>query len=265
MDRPVRILVFDSGLGGLTVTQALRDLEPDAGIVYGADNAGFPYGAWSEEALARRIVSTLGKMIARTSPDVAVVACNTASTIALPLLRHSFDLPIVGTVPAIKPAAGLTRSGQFSVLATPGTIARDYTRALMDTYAFHCKVKLHGPALLAELAEDKLMGRAVDMDVLRTQISPAFVEEENGRTDVVVLGCTHYPLLIEEIKAVAPWPVDYIDPARAIARQALKLADRGKVDGGQCWEFANHAFLSGPWRAYEPALTDAGFTHAGPL
>ena len=220
-----RILLFDSGMGGLTVASAVRRQLQQAQLVYAADNAGFPYGAWKEEALVKRIVNVLGALIDKTEPHLVVIACNTASTIALAQLRDAYKLPFVGTVPAIKPAAAQTKSGIIGVLATPGTVSREYTHALIHTYAYHCKVFLHGAKRLAEIAEEKLKGRPADPDELRHEIMPAFRQREGKKTDVVVLGCTHYPLLIEDMLKVQPWPVRYIDPAPAIARRVADVLD----------------------------------------
>lgn len=227
-----RILLFDSGMGGLTVARAVRQLLPQATLLYAADNAAFPYGAWDEPALVKRIVRVVGELIDRTSPDLVVVACNTASTLALAALREAYAVPFVGTVPAIKPAAAQTRSGIVGVLATPGTVKREYTRALIDTYAFHCKVFLHGAKRLAEIAEAKLKGIAPDTEELRAEIAPVFRKRDGKRTDVVVLGCTHYPLLLDEITRLAPWPVAYIDPAPAIARRTGELLKSLTPAGG---------------------------------
>jgi glutamate racemase len=225
MTRPPRILLFDSGLGGLTVARAVRALLPDAHYFYGADMAAFPYGAWDEPLLVERIVAVMERLIAETRPDVVVVACNTASTLALARLREAFSVAFVGTVPAIKPAAERTTSGIIGVLATPGTVNREYTRALIHTYAFHCKVVLHGAPRLARLAEDKLKGAAPDLAALRDEIRPVFRRRDGRRTDTVVLGCTHYPLLLPELEAAAPWPVTYIDPAPAIARRVASVVE----------------------------------------
>ncbi len=220
-----RILLFDSGMGGLTVARAVARQLPDATLVYAADNAGFPYGTWQEKALVVRIVTVMGKLIAAARPDVVVIACNTASTIALSELRAAYALPFVGTVPAIKPAAAQTRSGVIGVLATPGTVAREYTHSLIHSFAVHCQVILHGAPRLAEIAEQKLRGQAVDLGELRTEVAPVFCERDGKKTDVVVLGCTHYPLLTEEIAEVAPWPVTFIDPAPAIARRVADIVE----------------------------------------
>ena len=228
------ILVFDSGLGGLTVYREFLRKLPDAHYLYVADNAVFPYGDLQEDELVIRLLALFDVLISREKPDICVIACNTASTIALAPLREHFDVPFVGTVPAIKTAAERTRTGLFSVLATPGTVRRNYTHALIDEFAADCRVTLVGTEHLAEMAEDFMRGKGIDPDRLARIIKPAFVADEGARTDIVVLGCTHYPLLVEEMRKVAPWPVLYIDPAPAIARQGMVVLDRlaGAQRGG---------------------------------
>ncbi|MBQ0822417.1 glutamate racemase [Microvirga sp. HBU67558] len=224
MPSPVpTILVFDSGLGGLTVFSEVLKARPDARFVYAADDAGFPYGRLSEAVLAERVVAVMERLIALHSPDIAVVACNTASTVVLPYLRERFSIPFVGTVPAIKPAARMTQTGYVSVLATPGTVARDYTRDLVETYAAGCKVNLVGSRRLAGFAEAELAGSPVPDEDLLDELRPCFVEDAGGRTDVVALSCTHYPLLLPRFQSLAPWPVTWIDPAPAIARRVTQL------------------------------------------
>ena len=221
-DRPV--LLFDSGVGGLTVLREARVLMPDRRFVYVADDAGFPYGDWEEAALRARIVELFARLIAEHDPDIAVIACNTASTLVLADLRAAFpQTPFVGTVPAIKPAAERTRSGLVSVLATPGTVKRQYTRDLIHAWAAKCHVRLVGSVRLAALAETYMREGFVDEEAVRAEIAPCFMEEGGKRTDIVVLACTHYPFLVNRMRKTAPWPVDWIDPAEAIARRALSL------------------------------------------
>ncbi len=217
------ILVFDSGLGGLTVFAEVLKARPDARFVYAADDAGFPYGRLTEAELVDRVLSVMDRLIALHRPDLVVVACNTASTLVLPYLRHRFSIPFVGTVPAIKPAAALTKTRRFAVLATPGTIARSYTHDLIETYAKGYDVILVGSKRLATLAEAEMRGKpAEDADIL-AELAPCFVDEDGRRTDVVTLSCTHYPLLLERFKTLAPWPVTFLDPAPAIARRVVQL------------------------------------------
>jgi glutamate racemase len=218
------VLMFDSGIGGLTVLREARVLMPGRRFVYVADDAGFPYGSWEEDRLRAHIVSLFGGLIAEHDPEIAVIACNTASTLVLDDLRAAFpDTPFVGTVPAIKPAAERTRSGLISVLATPGTVKRQYTRNLIGEWASKVHVRLVGSERLAGLAETYMRQGFVDEDAVREEIAPCFIEQEGRRTDIVVLACTHYPFLVNRMRKTAPWPVDWIDPAEAIARRALSL------------------------------------------
>ncbi|NBJ10771.1 glutamate racemase [Microvirga arsenatis] len=224
MPSPVpTILVFDSGLGGLTVFSEILKARPDARYVYAADDAAFPYGRLSEAVLAERVIAVMERLIGTHDPDLVVVACNTASTVVLPHLRARFSIPFVGTVPAIKPAAQTTRTGYVTVLATPGTVARDYTRDLVETYAAGCRVNLVGSRRLAGIAEAEMAGEPVPDAELIAELRPCFVADEGGRTDVVALACTHYPLLLPRLQALAPWPVAWIDPAPAIARRVTQL------------------------------------------
>jgi glutamate racemase len=224
MSRAPNILIFDSGLGGLTVFSEVARLLPAARLIYGADDAAFPYGELDADSLVARVLSVMERLIERCEPDIIVIACNTASTLALSHLRARFpQIPFVGTVPAIKPAASQSHSGMISVLATPATVKRDYTRELIRTYAAHCEVTLTGSSLLAPLAEAFMHGRAVEDAAIAREIAPAFVAAEEGRTDCIVLACTHYPLLLSHFERLAPWPVAWIDPAPAIARRTAQV------------------------------------------
>ena len=216
------ILMFDSGLGGLTVYREVVAARPDADFIYVADDAAFPYGDIEEPALVERVVGLFDELLAAHRPDLVVIPCNTASTIVLPDLRKKFTLPIVGTVPAIKPACAASITKRVSVLGTEATVAREYTRALIRDYAGDCKVTLIGAKKLAAYAEDDLAGAKIDDAAIREEIAPAFVDDGN-RTDTIVLACTHYPLLIERLRKLAPWPVNFIDPAPAIARRVVDL------------------------------------------
>jgi len=241
-ERPV--LVFDSGIGGLSVLRAMRAAPTRYPIVYVADDAAFPYGAWEEPALVEHVHALFDRLIGTYDPKAVVIACNTASTLVLPRLRAFFSLPFVGTVPAIKPAAERSRSGVVAVLATPGTIAREYTRGLIREFAAHCHVRLVGSPLLAGIAEAHLRGEAVDEAEVRAQIVPCFVEVGGERTDVVVLGCTHYPFLAPLFERLAPWPVEWLDPAPAIARRlAAVLGEEDKA--GRAWTGGEAVFTSG--------------------
>jgi glutamate racemase len=218
------VLMFDSGIGGLTVLREARVLMPGRRFVYVADDAAFPYGAWEEPALRARLLEVFAGLLDRFRPEISVIACNTASTLAIDLLREAFPgHPFVGTVPAIKPAAERSRSGLVSVLATPGTVRRQYTRDLILQWASRCHVRLVGSDRLAALAEAYMREGFVEEEAVRAEIAPCFVEQGNARTDIVVLACTHYPFLLNRMRKTAPWPVDWLDPAEAIARRAASL------------------------------------------
>ncbi|SCB07039.1 glutamate racemase [Rhizobium hainanense] len=218
------VLVFDSGIGGLTVLREARVLMPERGFIYIADDAGFPYGSWEEAALKERIVDLFAKLLVKYDPEVCIIACNTAFTLAGAALRAAFpQMTFVGTVPAIKPAAERTRSGLVSVLATPGTVKRAYTRDLIQSFATQCHVRLVGSQNLARLAEAYIRGDVVDDEAIMTEIEQCFVEMDGRKTDIVVLACTHYPFMANIFRRLAPWPVDWLDPAEAIARRARSL------------------------------------------
>lgn len=226
-----RLAVFDSGLGGLTVLAAIRRALPGVAVTYVADSAAFPYGPRPEAEVRARVVAVVGAVLAdaaaRDAPvDAVVIACNTASTAALEALRAAFpDVPFVGTVPAIKPAAEATRSGVIGLLATPGTVDRPYIDALAARFAAGRTLVRVGAPRLAALAEGKLRGTAPPVGAVAAEIAPLF---DAPGLDVVVLGCTHYPLLRPELQAAAPWPVAWLDSADAVARQAGRvLVDRG--------------------------------------
>ena len=218
------ILVFDSGIGGLTVLREARLLMPERGFIYVADDAGFPYGGWEEVPLKARIALLFEELFDRYDPEAVIVACNTAFTLAGADLRHRFpDMRFIGTVPAIKPAAERTRSGLVSVLATPGTVRRAYTRDLIQSFASQCHVRLVGSENLARMAEAYIRGETLDDAAVLAEIAPCFIDKDGLRTDIVVLACTHYPFLANVFRRLAPWPVDWLDPAEAIARQARRL------------------------------------------
>ena len=203
----------------------------DQQFIYVGDDAGFPYGDWEELPLAERMVGIFETLIEQFDPSIAIVACNTASTLIIPALRERFSLPFVGIVPAIKPAAERTHSGLITVLATPGTVSRPYTQELIKNFGGGCEVKLVGATQLARMAEEHMQLREIDTQLLKEEIRPCFVQREQRKTDIVTLGCTHYPFLVSEMRKLAPWPVDWLDPAPAVAQQARRVLQRTIVDG----------------------------------
>ncbi|QCB54924.1 glutamate racemase [Sphingopyxis sp. PAMC25046] len=223
------ILFFDSGLGGLTVLGPTRALLPTAPIVYAADYAGLPYGRKSDEELAARVPALLGRLVERYQPRLAVIACNTASTIALGHVRAALDLPIVGTVPAIKPAAEMTKTGVIGVLGTEATVRQPYVDDLSVRFAGGKTVLRHGSPGLVTGAEAKLRGDAVDPSVIARAIAGLRDQPGGDAIDVIVLACTHFPLLKDELQAAAGLDVNLIDGAAGIAKRIAYLTD------GQAW------------------------------
>ena len=253
------ILFFDSGVGGLSVLAPTRALLPDAPFVYVADSAGFPYGTKSEAEIAARVPALLGRLVERYHPRLIVIACNTASTIALAAVRAALDLPIVGTVPAIKPAAALSRTRAIGVLGTDATVRQPYVDDLAARFASDCLVVRHGSAELVQLAEARLRGEATPPERYAAILQGLFDQPGGDRIDVIVNACTHFPLVVEELAAAAPHPVRFVDGSAGIARRIAFLTQ------GQSWPtapgegiavFTGHADHA----ALAPALTGYGLT-----
>lgn len=255
--RSPAILVFDSGVGGLTVFREIARARPDARLVYVADDALFPYGKVPEDQLITRVVALMGELIEVHRPDLVVIACNTASVQVLAALRERFALPFVGTVPAIKPACAASQSKLVSVLGTEATVAREYTHALVRNFGQGCDLTLVGSARLATLAEAALAGDPVADDEIRAEIQPCFVADGAERTDTIVLACTHFPLLLDRFERLAPWPVRWIDPAPAIARRVVELV--GPATGVPAPAKARALFTSGRKPSADLAVTLANF------
>jgi glutamate racemase len=249
---PPTILVFDSGLGGLTVYREVLKVRPDARFIYALDDAFFPYGRRDETVLVARVLGLMDEWIAAHRPDLVVIACNTASTLVLPQLRARFQVPFVGTVPAIKPACSASKTKLVSVLGTEATVSREYTRALIRDFGQGCAVTLVGSQRLAELAEAALKGEGVADEAIAAELAPCFIESDGARTDTVVLACTHYPLLLDRLQKLSPWPVNFMDPAPAIARRVTDLLGPANGSGKAA---GRAAFSSG--RAPVPGLAAA--------
>ena len=222
VDPSAPLLFFDSGVGGLSVLEPTRRLLPNAPIVYAADSAGFPYGKRTEAEIASRVPALLGRLVERFHPRLAVIACNTASTIALDHVRSALDLPVVGTVPAIKPAAEISKTRVIGVLGTEATVRQPYVDDLAAKFASDCTIIRHGSPELVELAEAKLAGEEVGQEAVRSAVQPMFDAPGGDRIDTVVLACTHFPLLEEELRASFPH-VTYVDGGAGIARRIAFL------------------------------------------
>lgn len=229
MTDPRPLLFFDSGVGGLSVVRHARALLPHAPIVYVADSAGYPYGTRSEAEIAARVPALLGRLAERYDPRLIVIACNTASTIALAAVRAALDLPVVGTVPAIKPAAEISRTRVIGVLGTQATVRQPYVDDLAARFAADCVVLRHGSAELVDLAEAALAGTPPPRARLAAVLDGLIGQPGGERMDVVVNACTHFPLLETELAAAAPQTLRFIDGGPGIARRIATLTE------GQDW------------------------------
>lgn len=262
-DRPV--LFFDSGIGGLSVLGPARALLPTAPIIYVADSAGFPYGTRNEAEIAARVPALLGRLAERYRPRLIVIACNTASTIALAGVRAALDLPVVGTVPAIKPAALISETRTIGVLGTEATVRQRYVDNLTAEFASDCRVIRHGSAALVTLAEAKLRGDPVGMDVIRAELAGLLDQPGGERIDTVVLACTHFPLLADLLTAAAPRPLRFVDGAAGIARRIVHLTQEQAWPEAPPPGLAVFTALGAPERALAPALSDFGLERIEPL
>jgi glutamate racemase len=225
------LLVFDSGIGGLSVLRPIRALLPNAPIVYVADSAGYPYGTKRPGEIEARVPALLGRLSERFDPELIVIACNTASTIALDGVRAALDVPIVGTVPAIKPAAERSKSRVIGVLGTRATVRQPYVDRLTSEFAADCTVIRHGSADLVELAEAKLRGEPTDHAAYGEIMDGLLSQPDGDRIDTVVLACTHFPLVELELAEAAPRPLAFVDGKEGIARRtAWLLRDRNWPD-----------------------------------
>lgn len=222
------VLVFDSGVGGLSVYDEVRQLLPDLHYLYAFDNEGFPYGEKTETYIVERVVAVVTAITQRFPLALVIIACNSASTVSLPALRERFAFPVVGVVPAIKPAARLTRNGVVGLLATRGTVKRPYTHELVKQFARECTIEMLGSAELVELAEAKLHGEPVSLNDVRRTVQPWLRMKEPP--DTVVLGCTHFPLLRDELQQVLPDGTRLVDSGAAIARRTVWLLEHEAPD-----------------------------------
>lgn len=226
-----RVLVFDSGVGGLSVARALRTAGLPLTLDYLADAAWLPYGEKSDAALIDRIPTLLEAACAAFAPDAVVMACNTASTIALQATRDRLALPVIGVVPAIKPAAAVSGAGVLGLLATPATVRRPYTDELIARFASHCVVLRHGDTGLVAAAEAKLAGQPVPPGAITAALEGLFSQPGGERIDVVVLACTHFPLLLAELTAAANPAIRFLDSGEAIARRTREVLALGEGQG----------------------------------
>lgn len=219
------VLFFDSGVGGLSILGPAKALMPNMPVVYVADNAGFPYGTKTEAEIAARVPALLGRLVERYQPRIAVIACNTASTIALSAVRAALDIPVVGTVPAIKPAALASKSRVIGVLGTDATVRQPYVDRLTAAHGADCTVLRHGSAALVAYAESRLRGAPANPEIPKTALEGLFDQPGGDRMDMVVLACTHFPLVEDELAAASPRPLTFLHGGEGIARRIAWLND----------------------------------------
>ncbi len=237
-----RVLAFDSGIGGLSIVRAIRDQAPGLHVDYVADNAVFPYGELADDVLIARVEAVLAAAIARSQPDVVVIACNTASTVALAAMRARFAIPFVGCVPPIKWAASLSRTRTIGLLATRATVRRPYLRDLQERFAADCTLLAHGARGLADIAEQVFRGHDPDDTAIGRELDGLFGQPGGDEIDVVGIGCTHYSVLLPALRRLSPREVTWLDPAGAVARQTTNLVatrqrpiPSGRATPGRAW------------------------------
>ncbi len=252
-----RALVFDSGVGGLTIADEIRRAAPDWIVDYAADSGFFPYGVKTDAELRARLPMLCAALVERAKPDVLVIACNTASTLSLADIREKVAIPVVGTVPAIKPAAEQTQTGVIGILATPGTVRRAYLDDLERQFAAGKTVIRRGSAGLVDIAERAVRGQPVDQEQIAYAVRPLFEGPDGARIDIVVLACTHFPLIRDAIHKACPPKVRLIDTGEAVARQALRVAPQTPRPAGDAIAYvtggaANRAAMA-------PALARFGY------
>jgi len=248
-----QILMFDSGIGGISVFREIKKLLPNVSIDYLFDNLHYPYGRLSESQVVARLVELIGEVVQQNKPQLLVVACNTASTIALPALRAHLSIPVVGVVPAIKPAALLSKNKMIGLLATQGTVNRDYVAQLADTFAQDCSLVKVGTNELVEMAEQAFRGQPIDRQMLTEVCQPLI-----NKVDTIVLGCTHFPLLKEQLLQIMPQHVTLIDSGLAIAHRVESLLVQKKPEG----ELRYRALYTKPYQDFllDRSLRQEGMT-----
>ncbi|MDO8343222.1 MAG: glutamate racemase [Cellvibrio sp.] len=266
-----RILVFDSGVGGLSVAREIQQRLPQNPLVYASDNAFFPYGTKGEAELVARVDQVISELLLRYPADILVIACNTASTLTLPHLRSKLSVPIVGVVPAIKPAALMSKTGVIGLLATPATVARPYTHELIREYATNCQVISLGSSELVQIAEQKLRGEVIDTNAISNIAQELMRADQAEKMDVLVLACTHFPLLKDELAQHLPAQIKLIDSGAAIARRVeFLLADSAEPPADYVPEhFAVFTQATQAAKQLAPALAGFGiyrqdYLHVGP-
>ncbi len=264
-DEHAPLLFFDSGVGGLSVLKAVQTALPNAPIVYAADYAAMPYGDKSEAEIAARVPALLGRLVERYRPRLVAIACNTACTIALTHVRAALNVPVVGTVPAVKPAALATHTGVFGLLGTAATVRQSYVDRMEAEFASNKLLLRHAAPELVLAAEAKIRGEQNDPQVFVNAMKGLTGQADGEKMDVVILGCTHFPLLIDELSMVAPTGIQFVDGSAGIARRIVYLTE------GQSWPSTRPPGIfvtTGPIQAihaYRASLMQFGFSQFATL
>ena len=254
------VVILDSGVGGLSIYKEIKTVLPNMPVVYCADTQGFPYGPRPELEVIERTSDCLGTLAKKYDPALAVIACNTASTISLPRIRSELGFPVVGVVPAIKTASEISRSRCIGLLATPGTVARAYTEQLINNFAGDCHVIRVGSSELVKMAEQHLRGETFAQSALDSILAPFFAGDT--QPDVVVLGCTHFPLLRDTFSCVSP-RIQWIDSGAAIARRVKSIV-RFEEHGVVPEDLFVHTGASEQISSLIPVLRMMGFARVMP-
>ncbi|MEL7689908.1 glutamate racemase [Citromicrobium bathyomarinum] len=261
MNPAAPILIFDSGVGGLTILAEVRKTLPQAPVIYAADFAGLPYGTKSEAEVAARVCGLLGRMAERYQPRLVCIACNTASTIALGMVRDVLAIPIVGTVPAIKPAALATQTGTIGLLGTGATVRQPYVDRLEAEFAADKRLIRHASDALVPLAEAKMRGETLAQGAVAQAVAGLRDDPQAQNLDTLVLACTHFPLLAKELREVFGQDIQLIDGAQGIARRIASLT-HGQVFAREQEDFAVATGSAESLSTLAPMLTRYGLMRA---
>ena len=214
-----RIFVFDSGIGGLTILGAIQKRLGTGEYYYAFDNACYPYGTKSVSFLRKRVQTVISALVQEANPDILVIACNTVSTFALPMLRKIYSFPIVGVVPPLKPVCLISKSKKVAILGTEQTIQRKYVDDLIQEYGNGCQVFKWGSSQLVALAEEKFYTGKNVLSEVRKEIESF---DPDPDIDAVALGCTHFPHLVAELSTLYP-QIQWMDPSAGVAHRVAVL------------------------------------------
>jgi glutamate racemase len=248
--------MFDSGVGGLSVLKAFRQLAPNERVVYFADTAFFPYGPRPAPEVRKRSFAVVQRLL-QSDVKLIVVACNTASAAALPDLREAFGVPFVGMVPGVKPAASRSKSGRVAILATPGTLDGELFARVVDDFGRGTRISTVPGSGLAELVESGQAGTGRARRVLHNLLSP----EVHAGADTVVLGCTHYAFLQDDIRAEFPG-ISIVDTSEAVARRAVQVLEEGGLRAPADQDGELDLIVSGDRDQFRAIMRQLGFEPA---